>query len=107
VDLNGNITTVAGNQSNGFSGDGGAATSAQLNNPYGVAVDASGNFYIADFSNARVRKVTVATGIISTVAGNGTAAASGDGGAATSAQTGPFALKFVASGNLYIAERDN
>src|SRR5262249_12046010 len=67
---NGVISTIAGNGNFGFSGDGGPATSAQLSYPYGVAVDANGNVYIADAENGRVRKVA-ADGIISTVAGNG------------------------------------
>ena len=84
VDVSGVISTVAGNGSAGFSGDGGAATSASLSSPHGVAVDAGGNLYIADFSNNRIRKVDL-SGVISTVAGNGSPVFSGDGGAATSA----------------------
>ncbi len=83
------ITTVAGNGSPGYSGDGGAATAAELYYPYGVAVDAAGNLYIADTGNNRIRKVSASTGIITTVAGNGTAGYSGDGGAATAAETRP------------------
>jgi len=64
---NGVITTIAGNGTEGFSGDNGPATSAQLSNPYGVAVDAAGNLYIADLHNYRIRKV--ANGVITTVAG--------------------------------------
>jgi hypothetical protein len=79
------ISTVAGNGTPGYSGDGGAATSAELNSPGGVAVDSIGNIYIADSSNFRIRKVTVSTGIISTVAGDGGRGYSGDGGLATSA----------------------
>src|SRR5207302_10208041 len=75
------INTVAG----GGAGDGGAATDASLNQPRGVALDASGNLYIADHFNHRIRKVAAATGIITTVAGNGSLAFAGDGGAATSA----------------------
>jgi len=63
------ITTVAGNGTEGFSGDNGPATSAQLNNPGGVAVDSAGNLYIADSGNVRVRKVS--NGVITTVAGGG------------------------------------
>src|SRR4029077_7598601 len=77
------ISTIVGNGSPGFSGDGGAATSAQLNLPGGIAVDSSGNLYIADGGNHRVRKLS--NGIITTVAGNGTAGYTGDNGAATSA----------------------
>ena len=83
------MSTVAGSStstaSGGYSGDGGAATSATLQYPYGVVVDASGNVYIADTSNHRVRKVTVSTGIIATIAGTGSTSYSGDNGPATSA----------------------
>src|SRR5438876_70388 len=102
------ITTVAGNGSPAFAGDGGAATSASLNNPDGVAVDASGNVYIADQSNHRIRRVPAATGIITTVAGNGSPAFAGDGGAATSASLNyPDRVALDASGNLYIADQNN
>jgi sugar lactone lactonase YvrE len=101
------ISTVAGNGNSGFSGDGGPATSAGLNYPSGVAVDAAGNFYIADFNNNRIRKVTVG-GVISTVAGNGTAGFGGDGGYATSAQLRyPYGVAVDAAGNLYIADSSN
>ncbi len=103
----GDISTVAGG-TYGYYGDGGPATSAELRDPYGVAVDASGNIYIADTSNNRIRKVTVSTGIISTVAGNGTAGYSGDGHAATSAElSGPQGVAVDASGNIYIADSDS
>src|SRR5437762_4140887 len=99
------ITTVAGNGVFGFAGDGGAATNANLSVPSGVAVDASGNLYIADNSNHRIRKVTAATGIITTVAGNGSPSFAGDGGAATSASlNSPSGVALDASGNLYIAD---
>src|SRR5439155_360923 len=83
----GTITTVAGNGSFGFSGDGGPAPSAQFGDGIGVAVDGAGNLFIADSANQRKRKVTLA-GTITTVAGNGTVGFSGDGGPATSAQIG-------------------
>ena len=87
------ITSVAGNSSYAgqgqYSGDGGPATAAQLNNPQGVAVDAVGNLYIADHGNYRIREVSP-DGAITTIAGNGTQGHSGDGGPATSAQ-----LQFV------------
>jgi hypothetical protein len=85
VDTTGLLTVVAGTGAVGPSGDGGAATSASLTYPYGVAVDASGNVFIADTITHRIRRVEAATGVITTVAGNGTAGFSGDGGAATSA----------------------
>src|SRR5215510_11421272 len=79
------VTLIAGNGTQGYSGDGGPATSAQLNNPGGIALDSSGNLYIADAGNSRIRKVTP-QGVISTVVGTGEAGFSGDGGPATSAR---------------------
>jgi sugar lactone lactonase YvrE len=107
VTTGGVISTVAGNGTAGFSGDGGPATSAQLNEPNGVAVDTAGNLFIADLSNQRIRKVTPA-GIISTVAGNGTGGFSGDGGPATSAQFySPDGAAVDTSGNMFIADVGN
>jgi sugar lactone lactonase YvrE len=104
VDTNGIITTVAGNGSGGYSGDSGAATKASLHAPYHMAVDASGNLFIADLYNSRVRKVST-SGIITTVAGNGTWGYSGDGGAATNASLAdPVGVAVDASGNLFIAD---
>ena len=103
VDAGGTISTVAGNGTRGFAGDNGAATAASLANPYGVAVDAAGNLYIADTLNLRMRKVD-AGGTITTVAGNGTGGFSGDNGAATVARLGsPTGVAVDAAGNLYIA----
>jgi trimeric autotransporter adhesin len=103
---NGMITTVAGNGTQGSSGDNGPATSAQLYDPCGVAVDAAGNLYIADGSNNRIRKVS--NGMITTVAGNGTQGFSGDNGPPTSAQlAGPVGVAVDAAGNLYIADTNN
>ena len=102
------ITTVAGSGTAGYSGDGGQATSAQLNHPTSVAVDTNGNLYIADTSNNRVRKVTAATGIITTLAGDGTAGFSGDGAAASAAQLrAPKGVAVDATGDVYIADTDN
>ncbi|MBD2700853.1 hypothetical protein IC229_09400 [Spirosoma sp. BT702] len=104
VATNGTITTVAGTGSMGFSGDGGQAVNAQLANPQAVAVDASGNLYIADSYNYRVRKVA-ANGIISTIAGTGTPAFSGDGGLATNAQFGYlYAITLDSNGNIYLVD---
>jgi sugar lactone lactonase YvrE len=104
VDTNGIITTVAGTNSVGYSGDGGAATNASLDLPWFVAFDVLGDFYIADLGNNRVRKVDT-NGIISTVAGNGSARYSGDGGAATNASlNSPACVALDALGNLYIAD---
>lgn len=106
------ITTVAGNgvgagtATGGFSGDGGLATQAELEIPNGVAVDSVGNLFISDMGNQRVREVDAASGIITTIAGNGTYGYSGNGGAATSAMMGnPQQLALDGSGNLYIAEQ--
>jgi trimeric autotransporter adhesin len=102
------ITTVAGSGLEGYSGDGGLATSAGLYYPKGVAIDASGNIYIADTDNNRIRMVTKTTGIISTVAGSGLEGYSGDGGLATSAGLFcPNDVAIDASGNIYIADTDN
>jgi hypothetical protein len=102
------ISTVAGTTSPGFSGDGGAATLAKLYQPFSVIVDGSGNLYIADASNNRIRKVTASTGTITTIAGTGTAGYSGDGGAATAAKFNkPYSIGLDLSGNIYISDFGN
>ncbi|UWZ83946.1 NHL domain-containing protein [Occallatibacter riparius] len=102
------ISTVAGNGTPGYSGDGAAATKAQLGTPWDVAVDSSGNLYIADSWNSVIRKVDASTGIISTVAGNGEGGYSGDGGPATRAQlSDPTGVAVDSTGNLYIADWAN
>jgi len=107
VDPNGIITTVAGNGTRGYSGDGGAATNARLTNPSGVAVDAFGDLFIADTGNDHVREVTV-NGVITTVAGNGTPGYSGDGGTATNARLlAPSGAAVDAFGDLFIADSGN
>lgn len=101
------ITTVAGNNTGGYSGDGGQATDAELLRPYGLSIDAMGNLYISDTQNNRIRKVNT-TGIITTIAGNGTAAYSGDGGLATAAEiNNPSGIGFDAAGNIYIVDSYN
>jgi sugar lactone lactonase YvrE len=104
VNSAGIITTVVGSAA-GFSGDGGPAASAQISNPGGIAVDHSGNLFIADAGNNRIRTVNAA-GMIGTFAGNGTAGFSGDGGQAASAQlTAPVDVTVDGSGNVFIADR--
>ena len=99
---------MAGTGLAGYSGDGGPATSAALRSPTDVAVDASGNMYIADFNNNRIRMVTKSTGVITTVAGTGPQGFTGDGGLATSATLrNPFGVVVDASGNMYIADTYN
>src|SRR5437899_2501491 len=101
------ITTVAGTGTRGFSGDGGAATSAQLGGgtgtTLGVAVDNAGNLLIVDGGNNRIRTVSAA-GIITTIAGGGGAGANGDGGLATKAQIFPGGVTADSAGNLFIAQ---
>jgi len=108
VDAFGNIATVAGKGLAGYTGDGGPATNAKLNKPRGVFVDASGDIYIADTDNHRIRKVDAGTQQISTVAGTGSGGFSGDGGPATSAELkGPEGVFVDESGNIFIADTDN
>jgi sugar lactone lactonase YvrE len=107
VDPNGVITTIAGNGTSGFSGDGGPATQAQINVASGLAVDTAGNLYIADQYNHRIRKVSP-NGNIATVAGNGTFGFSGDDGPATSASLAfPRGVAVDTAGNLFIADNGN
>ena len=102
------ITTVAGNGTLSFSGDGGPATSSGLNHPSGVTVDTLGNVFIADRFNHRVRRVDGTTGLIETVAGNGTPGFSGDGGSATSASLKiPQGVAVDPAGNVFVADTDN
>lgn len=108
VASSGVITTVAGNGVPGYSGDNAAAASGSLSHPKGVAVDPSGNIYIADTGNDVIRKVTATTGIITTVAGDGRAGYQGDGGAAVAARlNSPHDVALDSSGNLFIADSGN
>lgn len=107
VDTTGNLTVLAGNGAAGYSGDGGPANSATLNNPEGIFADGSGNIFIADTDNCVIREVSA--GNISTVAGTpGSCGYSGDGASATSAQLDdPYGVFVDGSGNIYIADTDN
>jgi len=105
VNTNGIITSVAGIETAGFSGDGSAATNAMLNYPYSVAVDAYGNLFIADSGNGRIRMVDT-NGVITTIAGGGTQNP-GDGGAATNASISVVGVAVDSLGNVFIADIDN
>ena len=109
VDPGGAVTTLAGTGQAAFSGDGGPASAATLHWPHGVAVDPGGaGLYIADSANHRIRRVDLASGVIMTVAGNGTAGWAGDGGPAVAAQLqDPKAVWAAASGDLYVADSGN
>ena len=109
VTSGGIITTIAGNGTQGYSGDGGPATAAQLFNPSGIALDGAGNLYIAEYNNHTILKVDTA-GIIRTVAGNNTAGSgySGDGYAATDAQLSfPRDVAVDGTGRIFIADANN
>lgn len=100
------ITTIAGNGTAGYSGDGGPATRAEFNQLRGLALTSSGNVYIADGGNNVIRELTVSTGVITTVAGTGTAGFAGDGGPATAAEfDNPVFVAVDSAGNLYISDQ--
>ncbi|MGC9225650.1 MAG: hypothetical protein ACP5E2_17235, partial [Terracidiphilus sp.] len=112
------IYTIAGNGTAGYNGDNQLATSAEMNNPVDVTVDNSGNVYVTDYNNNRVRMVAAANGTyfgqamtanyIYTIAGDGTAGYNGDNQPATSAELdGPKGVALDSAGNLYIADRNN
>ncbi|MBY0506382.1 MAG: hypothetical protein K2X03_20855 [Bryobacteraceae bacterium] len=106
IDPSGRVTTVAGNGQPGFSGDGGPAASAQLNSPYGLAIDATGNLYIADLGNARIRRVSAA-GVITTVAGGGATNVSLFGAPAKATDAllnAPRNLAIDATGQVYLSD---
>ena len=108
IDPTGNITTIAGTGTQGFSGNAGPATSATLDSPQGLALDTANNLYIADTHNHRIRKLNLTTGILTTIAGTTTPGFSGDKASATSAQLNlPTALALDASNNLYLADTGN
>lgn len=107
VNSAGIVSTIAGTGTAGFSGDGGPATAAQLNHPYGVVIDNAGNIIIPDPGNERVRKINSA-GIISTIAGNGSIGYTGDGGPANSATFNfPWEVTADGAGNIYVADPGN
>ena len=105
------ISSIVGSGLTGFTGDNSAASSSQMSYPDGLAIDSSGNIYISDWGNNRVRKVTIATGIITTIAGSGatgntSGSFSGDGGAATSAtMSTPFGVALDSAGNVYVTDQ--
>src|ERR1700756_3803981 len=108
VSTDGTITTFAGDGTGSYNGDGVVASTAEVHGPLAVNFDAAGNLYIADGFNARVRKITMSTGIITTVVGSGSAGFYGDGSYATSAQIdGPNDVVVDANGNIYIADQNN
>ena len=102
------ITTAIGTGEKGFAGDGGKASEALLNGPFDIAFDRAGNLYFSDTFNHRIRRVEAATGIISTIAGNGEAGYSGDGGPAIAAALNePYGVAVDRAGNVYTADRLN
>ena len=107
LDAAGVLTRLAGTGAAGYSGDGGTATAARMSAPHGIAIDNSGNLYIADTANSRIRKITP-NGTIVTIVGTGTAGYSGDGGPAAGAQLNyPGAVALDSAGNLYILDSTN
>ena len=108
VDQSGTISTYAGNGTLGFSGDGGSALAATLNNPTGLALDNAGNLYITDQGNHRIRRIDAVTGIISTIAGTGIPGFNGDNISAISANlNSPSDIELDEAGNIFIADKQN
>ena len=106
--VTGLITTIAGTGVAGYNGDGIPATTAQINGPCGIIFDNAGNIYFAEYGGARVRKITISTGLISTIAGTGVFGFNGDNMLATTAQLNGCAyIKFDDAGNMYIGDAVN
>jgi sugar lactone lactonase YvrE len=103
----GTINTIAGTNRAGYAGDGGPATSAELYNPEGVAVDKAGNVFIADTTNCRIRRVDAVTKTITTFAGNGYCAFTGDGIATENGVNSPDGVQVDSNGNVFIADTNN
>src|SRR5207248_8651219 len=100
--------TIAGTGTPGFSGDGGPAVKAEINNPYGLVIGPGGALYFCEIGNHRVRRLDLKTHRLSTVAGTGTKGYSGDGGAATAAALNePYEVRFDKAGNMFFVEMQN
>src|SRR5262249_39103253 len=108
ADTGWSISTVAGTGACGYAGDGGAATQAELNNPFDLAVAPDGRLGVSDTYNHGIRRIEARTGIITTIAGSGHAGAAGDGGPAMQAQMNqPYGIVIDRRGNIYVADRLN
>lgn len=108
LDSTGDTVLVAGNGTRGFAGDGGAASEAEFSGPSSLAVDGTGNLYVADSGNQRIRRIDAATRIVTTVAGSGSVGFDGDGGPALSASLdSPSGVALDGEGNLYISDTGN
>lgn len=106
--VNGHVNTIAGTGVNGYNGENIAATSAQISSVYGLCLDAAGNIYFTDYGNQRIRKIDVNTGLVNTIAGNGTTGFSGDGGLAANAQIDfPYGIYADGNGNVFFADLNN
>ena len=102
------VKTLAGTGTAGYSGDGGPASAARINNPYGLSIGPDGALYVCEIGNHVIRRTDLKTGVISTVAGNGKMGYSGDGGPATQASLNePYEIRFDKAGNMFFAEMKN